>query len=114
MDETVAALATCKQDQRKKTETQSLLTSAHSPVLQAEKKKNESSSGDQTWAYPEPALLQKQHPAGSPMLLPSSGGFQDGLQRSSPWDSRPCGLPSLNQGWFVWLVAHGSDCHFWD
>ena len=47
MDETVAALATCKQDQRKKTETQSLLTSAHSPVLQAEKKKNESSSGDQ-------------------------------------------------------------------
>lgn len=70
MDETVAALATCKQDQRKKTETQSLLTSAHSPVLQAEKKKNESSSGDQIWAYPEPALLQKQHPAGSPMLFP--------------------------------------------
>lgn len=34
-------------------------------------------------------------------FLHASGGFQDGLQRSHPWDSRPCGLLSLYQGWFV-------------
>lgn len=34
-------------------------------------------------------------------FLPASSGFQDGLQRSYPWDSHPCGLLSLYLGWFV-------------
>ena len=56
----MAALATRKQNQRKKTEAQSLLPCcAHSPVPQAEKGGggDESSSGDQTGAYPEPVLF---------------------------------------------------------
>ena len=104
MDGTVAALATRKQNQRKKTEAQSLLPCcAHSPVPQAEKGGGmKAALGTKLEHIQSQCFSRSDIPQAQPRyFLPESDSFQGGLQRSYPWDSRPCGLLSLYQGWFV-------------